>query len=95
LLPVIQMASTVTGSSTMTAHPKESDLPSRARIVASILGPVAWLSFTLLYVGFWAQGFSLFQSVIVILVSVIILAGVMGALWASWGMRRRSWSWDR
>jgi hypothetical protein len=64
-------------------------------VVASILGPVAWLSFTLLYVGFWAQGFSLFQSVIVILVSVIILAGVMGAIWASWGMRRRSWSWDR
>ena len=64
-------------------------------LVASILGPVAWLSFTLLYVGFWAQGFTLFQSVIVILVSAIILAGVMGALWVSWGMRRRSWYWDR
>jgi len=79
----------------MTPHPRENDFPSRARVVASILGPVVWLSFTLLYVGFWAQGFSLFQSVIVILVSVIILAGVMGAIWASWGMRRRSWSWDR
>jgi hypothetical protein len=88
------MTSTVTGSTTMTAHPKEIDLPSRARIVASILGPVAWLCFTLLYVGFWAQGFSLFQSVIVILVSVIILGGLMGALWTSWGMRHRSWSWE-
>jgi hypothetical protein len=78
----------------MTRHPRESYFPSRARVVASILGPVAWLSFTLLYVGFWAQGFSLFQSVIVILVSIIILAGLMGAMWASWGMRRRSWSWD-
>jgi len=89
------MTDTATGSATMTPHPRESDFPSRARVVASILGPVAWLSFTLLYVGFWAQGFSLFQSVIVILVSVIILAGVMGAMWASRGMRRRSWSWDR
>jgi len=62
--------------------------------MASILGPVAWLSFTLLYVGFWAQGFTLFQSVIVILVSALILAGIMGALWASYGMRRRSWAWD-
>jgi hypothetical protein len=88
------MASTATGSSTMAAHSRERELPSRARVVASILGPVAWLSFTLLYVGFWAQGFTLFQSVIVILVSVIVLAGLMGALWASWGIRRRPWSWD-
>lgn len=63
-------------------------------MVASILVPVAWLSFTLLYVGFWAQGFTLFQSVIVILVSVILLGGVMGAIWASWGMRHRTWSRD-
>ena len=89
-----EMASTGTDSSTPVSHPREGDLPSRARVVASILGPVAWLSFTLLYVGFWAQGFTLFQSVIVILVSVIILAGLMGALWASWGLRHRRWSWD-
>ena len=87
------MASNVTGS-TMAGHPRMTDLPSQGRIVASILLPVAWLSFTLLYVGFWAYGFTLFQSVIVILVSAIILAGTMGSVWASWGMRHRSWSWD-
>ncbi|MGP8158852.1 MAG: hypothetical protein ACLPWO_04500 [Thermoplasmata archaeon] len=81
--------------SSMTGPRRESDLPSRARVVASILGPVAWLSFTLLYVGFWAQGFTLFQSVIVILVSAIILGGLMGALWAAWGMRHHSWDWNR
>jgi hypothetical protein len=88
------MGGTVAEPSTMSSHIREKDFPPRARVVASIIGPVAWLSFTLLYVGFWAKGFTLFQSVIVIFVSVIILAGVMGALWASWGMRRRSWSWD-
>jgi hypothetical protein len=88
------MESNVSGSSAVTAHSREHELPSRARIVASILGPVAWLSFTLLYVGFWATGYTLFQSVIVILVSAIVLAGLMGALWASWGMRYRSWSWE-
>ena len=61
------------------------------RIQLSILGPVAWVCFTLLYVGFWAHGFSLFQSVIVILVSLILLFGIMGAAWAAWGMRRRRW----
>lgn len=64
----------------------------RWRVLASIIGPVAWICFTLLYVGFWASGFSLFQSIIVILVSVIILGGVMGVLWTSWGPRyHRPW----
>jgi len=88
------MTGTATESPTLTVQSRKSDLPLRARIVASILGPVAWLSFTLLYVGFWAQGFSLFQSLVVILVSIIILAGLMGALWASYGLRRRSQWWD-
>jgi hypothetical protein len=60
-------------------------------ILASIIGPIAWLSLTLLYVGFWARGFSLFQSVIVILVSALILAGIMGAIWTIWGGRHRDW----
>lgn len=65
----------------------------RWRLRVSILGPVAWLSFTLLYVGFWATGFTLFQSIVVILVSVIILGGVMGAVWTSWGPQYRH-AWD-
>jgi hypothetical protein len=64
----------------------------RWRVLASIIGPIAWLSFTLLYVGFWAQGYSLFQSVIVILVSLLILGGVMGVLWVTWGMDGRGWA---
>lgn len=61
----------------------------RGRITASIVGPVAWLSFTLLYVGFWAQGFSLFQSVVVLLVSALVLGGLMGAIWTWWAPVRR------
>lgn len=57
----------------------------RWRRLASITGAVVWLSFTLLYAGFWARGFTLFQSVIVILVSVVVLAGVMGAVRTVWG----------
>lgn len=66
----------------------------RWRVLVSIVGPVAWLSFTLLYVGFWATGFTLFQSIIVIIVSALILGGLMAALWTSWGPRyRRGWDW--
>ena len=59
-------------------------------VLVSIIGPIAWLSFTLLYVGFWAQGFSLFQSIVLIVVSLLILAGVMGSVWTAWGMRRHT-----
>ena len=64
----------------------------RARILASIVAPVAWLSFTLLYVGFWAHGFTLFQSIIVVIVSILVLFAVMAVLWVSFGFREaRRW----
>ncbi len=59
----------------------------RLRVAASILGFVTWLSFVLLYAAFWAGGYTLFQSIVIVLVSLLILAGVLGAMWASWGMR--------
>ncbi len=64
----------------------------RWRIVLSILGPVAWVSFTLLYIAFWAHNFSLFQSVIVVLVSLLVLFGVTLAAWVSYAFRAaRRW----
>ncbi|HTZ61609.1 MAG TPA: hypothetical protein VMC82_03070 [Thermoplasmata archaeon] len=84
-------------SATATNFP-HSDLLGRLRrsVLLSIAGIVAWVCFTLLYVGFWAQGFSLFQSIIVIVVSLVVLAGVLAGAWISFGMRfaRRHWEWD-
>ncbi len=65
----------------------------RWRLIFSIFVPIGWLSLTLLYVGFWAGGFTLFQSVILILVSLLLLGGVMGAVWVAWGPRYRH-AWD-
>jgi hypothetical protein len=59
----------------------------RRAAVVSIAGAVGWICFTLLYVAFWAHGYSLFQSIIVIVVSLIVLAGVMAATWVSFGLR--------
>jgi hypothetical protein len=76
-------------ASEMAGRPRADGM--RGAILGSIIGPIAWLCLTLLYVGFWAQGFSLFQSLIIIIVSALILAGVMGALWTSYGTRHH-WS---
>ena len=45
---------------------------SIAPIVFSILGVIAWLVFILLYALFWSRGFSLFQNIIVTIVSLAI-----------------------
>lgn len=59
-----------------------------APIVASMLGVVAWLLFILLYALFWSGGFSLFQNVVVTLVSLAITALLIGLMWVVWGYRR-------
>lgn len=58
----------------------------RRRVIASIAGMVAWISFTLLFVAFWARGFSWYQSVIVVIVSLVVLAGVLVGAWVSYGL---------
>jgi len=64
----------------------------KRRIIASILVPVAWLSGTLLYLAFWAHGFSLFQSVVLVVVSILVLFAVMAGIWISFGFRQaRTW----
>jgi hypothetical protein len=59
----------------------------RRRIVTSIAGVVGWVSFTLLYVAFWAHGFSLFQSIVVVVVSFLIVSAIVVGGWISFGMR--------
>lgn len=59
----------------------------RWRVAVSILIGVGWISFVLLYAAFWSGPYSLLQSIVIVLVSFILLAGIMGAMWASWGMR--------
>lgn len=53
-----------------------------------MLGVVAWLLFILLYALFWSGGFSLFQNVVVTLVSLAITALLIGLMWVVWGYRR-------
>ncbi len=65
---------------------------ARWRVLLSVLGPITWLVFTLLYVGFWATGFSLFQDIIVLLVSVLLLGGVMAGAWITSGTGA-NWRW--
>ena len=66
----------------------------RRRILASIAGGVAWISFTLLYVAFWAHGFSVWQSLAIVLVSLVVLVGLLAGAWVSYGLSFLRGSWD-
>ena len=80
-------ASPVSGTATLRSHEFDLFGTLRRRLLASLAAIVAWVSLTMLYVAFWARGFSLFQSVVVVLVSLVVLAGFLLGAWISFGLR--------
>jgi hypothetical protein len=58
----------------------------RVRILVSIAAMVGWLSATLLFLAFWASHFSLLQDIVVVIVSLLVLAGVLCGAWISYGL---------
>jgi fatty acid desaturase len=65
----------------------------RRRVLVSIAATAGWLCLVLLYLAFWATGFSFFQSVIVVIVSLLVLAAILLGAWISFGLRFVS-GWD-
>ena len=62
-------------------------------IVASMLGIIVWLIFILLYALYWSGGFSLFQNVVVFIVSVCITGLLIGLMWIVLGPEKyRTWN---
>jgi len=65
----------------------------RRRILGSMASVVGWVSFVLLYFAFWAGSFTLFQSIVLMVVSVLVLFGLLAGMWISFGLRFAS-GWD-
>lgn len=59
----------------------------RHRVLASIAATAGWLSFVLLYLAFWSSNFSLVQSIVIVVVSLIVLSGILLGAWISFGMQ--------
>jgi hypothetical protein len=70
-------------------RPREFDFfgSIRRRVLASIAATAGWLCLILLYWAFWASGFSLFQDIVVVVVSLLVLGSVLLGSWVSFGMR--------
>ncbi|HEX7575501.1 MAG TPA: hypothetical protein VF360_03915 [Candidatus Methanoperedens sp.] len=57
------------------------------RVVVSIIVSFGVLIFAIIYVAFFAISFSLFQKIAVIVVALLATTAILGAMWASWGIK--------
>jgi len=59
-----------------------------ARIIVTIITIAGFLSGSLIYIGFYAGGYSTFQKIIVFLVALILAVTVVSIAWVTWAGRR-------
>ncbi len=71
----------MTMSDTENQGVKRGYQPPVGIIIGSILGVIAWLFFILVYALDWSKGYSLFQNLIVTVVSFSIAALIISAFW--------------
>jgi len=65
------------------------------RVILSILIFAGFLVGSLVYVGFYTEGFSTLQKVISILVAIIIAFTILAVVWVTWAGRRGMMGWWR
>lgn len=63
----------------------EMGRPPLMPIIGSIIILLGWLVFILFYALYWSNDFSVFQNIIVTIVSLAITALLIGLLWIVWG----------
>ena len=57
------------------------------RVSLSIIMGVGWLVFLILWLTFYASAFTVYENIAIFLVSILIVGAVLGASWASWGIK--------
>lgn len=70
--------------------PEERPMKTRGmgwRISTTILLGVGWLVFIIIWLFFYASGFSIYQNLAILVVSLLIVAGGTAVLWVGLGIR--------
>ena len=58
------------------------------RVTVSVIATFGFLIVAVVWVFFYAGSLSAYQNIAVLAVAVLAFVGLMGATWASWGMRQ-------
>jgi len=86
-------ASPFSGPNSVRSHEFHFFGSIRRRVLLSIAASFGWLCLILLYLAFWTGGMSLFQIIVVVVVSLLALGAVLLGAWISFGLRFVG-SWD-
>jgi magnesium-transporting ATPase (P-type) len=57
------------------------------RILVSIVLPLAAMIFLIVWFWYYAEPYSVWQNIAVLLVVLLAIGGILGAIWARWGMK--------
>lgn len=57
-------------------------------IIVSVIAVVGWVIFILLHAAFWSEAFSLFQNIVIGVVTFLVAIGVAGLSWVIWVLRQ-------
>lgn len=61
-------------------------------MAVSIVTVFGWLIFLILFLAFYAEGFSVYRNLAIILASVLVAFAILGSMWAYWGIKtKRIW----
>ncbi len=58
-----------------------------ARTAVSIVTGVGWLIFLILFLAFYAEGFSIYENLAIVLASILVTGVIRGPMWAYWWMK--------
>ncbi|MCJ7572112.1 MAG: hypothetical protein MUO82_09605 [Candidatus Thermoplasmatota archaeon] len=71
--------------------PKEKEMFKTSgfkwRVGLSIVLPIAAMIFLIIWFWSYAQPYKLWQDIAVILVTILVIGGVLGPVWAQWGIK--------
>ena len=57
------------------------------RVSLSIIVFFGWLVFLIIWLFFYAVDFTIYQNIAIVLASILVVMGTLGASWASWGLK--------
>jgi hypothetical protein len=66
----------------------------RWRVALSIIVCIGWLIFLIIWLGFFAGDFNIYQNIAIFLASILGIGVILGPAWAHWGMKY-GWKYDK
>jgi len=67
----------------------EGEMPpgGAAKVAVSIVAGVGWLIFLILFLAFYAEGFSIYENLAIVFASLLVMYAILGPMWAYWRIK--------